>query len=319
MSDKLIVKRVNHEAFEITFMDASLRTSRDYSPISHGVFNDVDFISAISPEFVVDGQVSDASYEFYLLGACPQYDSKLFVVPEHCQKDFAKAIEEFGGKVIDDFATPSGGFVMGVDKAMVGSDTSAITCPVCHTSYREDTKVYTDIQQQMYRDIADNDRIKKLEAEGELLRGMVETLNWRLKEVNEHHKALEAENDDLKLRLVEAKRVCKEVIAKTKETLSGLKFHDPICGEFYKVPHTPPDKLFCSAVLQDGHIWTNLRHGHIIPVVFKATGKRVMREEQGFYTENGHFLNREDAIPVAKKHGQIPQDYNKILCSEDLW
>ncbi len=40
--------------------------------------------------------------------------------------------------------------------------------------------------------------------------------------------------------------------------------------------------------------------------------------EQGFWTNDGKFLNREDAAKLAYKNGQIKEE-KKELFSEDLW
>lgn len=41
--------------------------------------------------------------------------------------------------------------------------------------------------------------------------------------------------------------------------------------------------------------------------------------DQGFYTSKGRYLNRDDARTVAKEAGQIPEDFNSMLMSEDLY
>lgn len=41
--------------------------------------------------------------------------------------------------------------------------------------------------------------------------------------------------------------------------------------------------------------------------------------KQGFYTSYGRFIDREEALLIAKKAGQVKEDFNKKLFSEDLY
>jgi hypothetical protein len=40
---------------------------------------------------------------------------------------------------------------------------------------------------------------------------------------------------------------------------------------------------------------------------------------QGFVDGSDNFLTREEAVPIAKAAGQIPQDFEGELYSEDIW
>ncbi len=71
-----------------------------------------------------------------------------------------------------------------------------------------------------------------------------------------------------------------------------------------------------SAILKDGKIYTGHRHHNIlnsaVPFGFLKDGV------QGFVTDSGKFLNREEAAKYAFDCGQINKE-TKTLYSEDLW
>lgn len=98
-------------------------------------------------------------------------------------------------------------------------------------------------------------------------------------------------------------------------------FNDPgLCASPYRPKNEAPGVILASAVLRDNLIWTGKRHCTIITAVFSATDKAVMREEQGFITDTGMFLSREQAMELARRNGQLPSSFNKkVLTSEDLW
>lgn len=93
-------------------------------------------------------------------------------------------------------------------------------------------------------------------------------------------------------------------------------------------PYTPPGafvrptRIVAACVLQDGRIWTGRRHAEIIPVVYKDTGKSVIQDEQGFWTDTGHFASRTAARAIAVRYGQISRETKTIhpdkLFSEDM-
>lgn len=41
--------------------------------------------------------------------------------------------------------------------------------------------------------------------------------------------------------------------------------------------------------------------------------------KQGFYTSYGRFVDREEALLIAKRAGQVKEDFAKKLFSEDLY
>ena len=65
----------------------------------------------------------------------------------------------------------------------------------------------------------------------------------------------------------------------------------------------------------------NSRHCYLFPLAKEYGLKRPYREIQGFLTENGCFLDREEGAEYVLKIGQISKlKYNNDrLFSEDLW
>lgn len=79
------------------------------------------------------------------------------------------------------------------------------------------------------------------------------------------------------------------------------------------------------------HVWwvgEPKRHHDIFPIIEKhdyISKEERINAEQGFYTDQGRFLSREEALPIAKASGQFkreegPGKYSgPELFSEDLW
>lgn len=80
-------------------------------------------------------------------------------------------------------------------------------------------------------------------------------------------------------------------------------------------------KIKESAILQNGVVYTGRRHHDVIRLITTTTGIRPVNGEQGFVTEDGTFVNREEAAKIALESGQITKlKYNsKELFSEDLY
>ena len=57
--------------------------------------------------------------------------------------------------------------------------------------------------------------------------------------------------------------------------------------------------------MQDGEVWIGHRHHNIIHGIVKAGGKKPVTGTQGFWSEHGWFLDREDALETAIEHGQV--------------
>lgn len=77
-----------------------------------------------------------------------------------------------------------------------------------------------------------------------------------------------------------------------------------------------------AAMTPDGQIWTVPRPGR-----HDAALKRVHTEseftageaKQGFVDNDGVFLTRTEAEPIARKAGQVGDIIGSVLTSEDLW
>lgn len=80
----------------------------------------------------------------------------------------------------------------------------------------------------------------------------------------------------------------------------------------------PQEKIVSAAILQNGQIFTGIRHSLIIKDIVNTLNIDRVTGEQGFITESGFFVNREEAQILALKFGQIKNNV-RILCSEDLW
>lgn len=57
------------------------------------------------------------------------------------------------------------------------------------------------------------------------------------------------------------------------------------------------------------------------PDIFSRFGDSVSRnpQDQGFYTSLGLFVDRQEALHIAKRAGQINKDISDRLYSEDLY
>lgn len=63
------------------------------------------------------------------------------------------------------------------------------------------------------------------------------------------------------------------------------------------------------------------RHHNVIRYMVEEMGlPKPIKGEQGFYNENGVFINREQALLHVLVNGQISKSQHSIeLFSEDLW
>ena len=63
------------------------------------------------------------------------------------------------------------------------------------------------------------------------------------------------------------------------------------------------------------------RHHHILDTTSRLSAAITFDGEQGFLTNEGQFLNREDAFALAKSNGQLLPGTlgGRELFSEDLW
>ena len=62
------------------------------------------------------------------------------------------------------------------------------------------------------------------------------------------------------------------------------------------------------------------RHHNVIKMIVEETHGPVHENEQGFVTDVGRFLTREEAVRYAIASGQLPTIFRRErLFSEDLW
>lgn len=61
------------------------------------------------------------------------------------------------------------------------------------------------------------------------------------------------------------------------------------------------------------------RHYKIISLQAKFGISTKEGTVQGFVDSQDNFLTREEAVPIAKAAGQIPEDFEGTLYSEDIW
>jgi len=81
------------------------------------------------------------------------------------------------------------------------------------------------------------------------------------------------------------------------------------------------------AIWYDGKVWAlgrPKRHHHIRHWIYLETGNNDAEETsvEGFIDNEGRFLNRAEALIVARANGQLREDYPldiEWLFSENLW
>ena len=102
------------------------------------------------------------------------------------------------------------------------------------------------------------------------------------------------------------------------------------CSDYHNDPMAGKRRIVCAAIRNDGEIVLGIRHHDKMMnraiENFGDAGGYWMRpdEEQGFVDQWGNFLNREDALIVARTAGQILRvgagwNATKELFSENLY
>lgn len=63
------------------------------------------------------------------------------------------------------------------------------------------------------------------------------------------------------------------------------------------------------------------RHHHVIHLIYQETGEQVDTDSQGFVTSSGRYVEREEALEIARNAGQLlPCHFHKTqLFSESVW
>ena len=81
------------------------------------------------------------------------------------------------------------------------------------------------------------------------------------------------------------------------------------------------EKIFKSAIKQSNKVYVGKRHSDVIRIMVKDGFSIPIKGIQGFVTEDGKFLNREESAKVALKNKQIKKlKFSKTkLYSEDLY
>uniref|UniRef100_A0A6M3KX46 Uncharacterized protein n=1 Tax=viral metagenome TaxID=1070528 RepID=A0A6M3KX46_9ZZZZ len=79
-----------------------------------------------------------------------------------------------------------------------------------------------------------------------------------------------------------------------------------------------------AAIFKDGKIWTGRRHSDVIHTMIQEGELSPITEIQGFVTDDGKFVDRNEAFEIAIACGQIkdpgPSKVRmRILMSEDLY
>jgi hypothetical protein len=79
-------------------------------------------------------------------------------------------------------------------------------------------------------------------------------------------------------------------------------------------------KIAAAAILRDGRAWTGIRHHLIMRQMVEELGPGIapIDDPQGFVTDDGRFVEREEAAKIAFDAGQI-QKPKKVLFSEDVF
>ena len=78
-------------------------------------------------------------------------------------------------------------------------------------------------------------------------------------------------------------------------------------------------KIVKSAIRYNNKVYTGFDHGECFKQIDKDTIKDYDKLEQGFITDKNEFVDRQQALDIAYKAGQIPYEKNNhCLISEDV-
>jgi hypothetical protein len=92
-------------------------------------------------------------------------------------------------------------------------------------------------------------------------------------------------------------------------------------------PDRPEGKIVKAAIKIEDKIYVGWRHFQIRNQIIRETDIsridicHIMSDSScdGFVTENGFFLNREQALEYGRSIGQVNKLIGSVLTSEDLW
>lgn len=87
---------------------------------------------------------------------------------------------------------------------------------------------------------------------------------------------------------------------------------------------SPDETIICAAVMLDDEVWqlpSPARHHHILVALDHVLpGRAIEAHVQGFMTNTGRFVEREEAARIASMAGQVGKlTAPPHLFSEDLW
>jgi hypothetical protein len=96
------------------------------------------------------------------------------------------------------------------------------------------------------------------------------------------------------------------------------KHHVSDCSGTYL--QVPAERIAQAAILHDGIVYTGRRHCLIIQDIVQKTGIKRVIGKQGFTTDTGRFVDREEAGRIAIAAGQIKElrYHREQLFSEEI-
>lgn len=79
-------------------------------------------------------------------------------------------------------------------------------------------------------------------------------------------------------------------------------------------------RIKAAAIVHNGRVWTGRRHHLIMRRIVDELGPEVapVNGEQGFVTDEGRFVGREEAARIAFESGQMDRQV-RTLFSEDIF
>lgn len=91
-------------------------------------------------------------------------------------------------------------------------------------------------------------------------------------------------------------------------------------GHKVKVPTSEPETVTCAAIRVGDQIFYGKRHSDCIFLANRINGEPPRERIEGFLTDMGRFVDREEAMDIAIKAKQVSRDHSGTrLFSEDLY
>ncbi len=106
----------------------------------------------------------------------------------------------------------------------------------------------------------------------------------------------------------------------------GYGGFEPKCDACWNGP-ARPERIVAAALRVDGLVWAlppPARH-HVLLRAWTMSHyrdgaePRMPKHEQGFTTNSGRFVDREEGERIARAAGQVTELIGGVLTSEDLW